>query len=606
MANFENNLNVHDEAPVANWISQINAGGTVYDIATHHSIKFVEGGEETTWNGLSDLTVVIPTIQDIVQTPIEFAGTVDANGDITWVEGHTAAEVGSLVFVTADCTFNGIACEAGDMAIYDGKKWNVVSGENQVEIVGTIDGENRATVALGCAAKDVLTVEGKSLALALDYEDLKKHLKVTKGYGDVESVVFGDVTVSGVGLKLEKAADVPTTIGADKDFENATALADGTVGFNVSKVVTSVDFGTFNAGAFPEAKRNTAKDFAVTGGSLTAGAGSDFVTDVTLGEIKLVEAGAGDADKITVLSGITSGVGASFLNGIALTKDGETADLTIAGAYVPTNGVNTTFVEGLEEGSKVLTGYTAGSFTLAGGATEVVTGFAEGSDEVLGGVDVQVNNDTSVLNTATVEDHVLSFGTTKVASSVSVTPQTKKLELSKAAYDYKPTTFTESGFKTSGFTQQAAINYTFGRANETVYTPDTAMWKVSTAAPTVSKGAYTINRGDMKVTVGAGVFVEDVTGGTLPSWTGGVASDMTLEGSVGTALTTETVTIKQLTVDSIDLPGAYSLKTATEGADVTVGAAGVGAATIGNSTIDLSKYITSVDVAITSDEVVTA
>ena len=606
MANFENTFNVHDDAPVTNWISQINAGGTVYDIATHHSIKFVEGGEETTWNGLSDLTVVIPTIQDIVQTPIEFAGTVDANGDIDWIDGHTAAEIGSLVFVTADCTFNGIACEAGDMAIYDGKKWNVVSGENQVEIVATIDDENKATVALSCVAKDVLTVEGKTLALAIDYADIKKHLKVSKEFGDVESVVFGDVTVSGVGLKLEKAADVPTTIGVDKDFQNATALANGTVNFNVTNVVTSVDFGTFDGGAFPEAKRNTAKDFAVTGGSLHAGEGSDFVTDITLGEIKLVEAGAGDADKITVLSGITSGVGASFLNGIALTKEGETADLTIAGAYIPTNGVNTTFVEGLEEGSKVLTGYTAGSFTLAGGATEVVTGFAEGSDEVLGGVDVAVNNDTSVLNTATVEDHVLSFGTTKVASSVSVTPQTKKLELSKAAYDYKPTTFTESGFKTSGFTQQAAIDYTFGRANETVYTPDTAMWKVSTAAPTITKGAYTINRGDMKVTVGAGVFVEDVTGGTLPSWTGYGKTDSTLVGSVDTKLTTEKVSFIALNSKDITLPGAYSLKTVTEGADVTVGAAGVGAATIGESTIDLSKYLTVVDVDITADEVVTA
>ena len=73
---------------------------------------------------------------------------------------------------------------------------------------------------------------------------------------------------------------------------------------------------------------------------MTAGVGSDFVTNVTLGEIKLVEAGAGDTDKITVLSGIKSGVGASFLNSIALTKEGETADLSIAGAYIPENIVN--------------------------------------------------------------------------------------------------------------------------------------------------------------------------------------------------------------------------------------------------------------------------
>ena len=142
MAKFVNNANVHDGAAVTNWISQINAGGTTYDIATHHSIKFVEGGEETTWNGLTDLTVVIPTIQDIVQTPIEFAGTVGADGVVVWNATHTdGPKTGYLVFVTADCTFGDLACEAGDMAIYDGAKWNIVSGENQVKIVaGTAEG----------------------------------------------------------------------------------------------------------------------------------------------------------------------------------------------------------------------------------------------------------------------------------------------------------------------------------------------------------------------------------------------------------------------------------------------------------------------------------
>ena len=67
------NLTTHtgvtvDETKVAskNWISQINAGGTVYDIATHHSIKFQDGkdGAVTEWNGLTDLEIVIPTIKD--------------------------------------------------------------------------------------------------------------------------------------------------------------------------------------------------------------------------------------------------------------------------------------------------------------------------------------------------------------------------------------------------------------------------------------------------------------------------------------------------------------------------------------------------------------
>jgi hypothetical protein len=600
MANISNEVNVHDGAAVTNWISQINAGGTVYDIATHHNITFVEGqgGARTTWNGLSDIEVVIPTIKDIVQTPIEFAGTVGADGVIVWNADHTdGPKTGYLVFVTADCTFDGKACEAGDMAIYAGdgenEGWKIVSGENQVQLVGSTDADNRLTIAVG-ASKDVLTVEGKTLALTLDYADLNGHVTVTPTKGEVISVDMGDVTVAAVNLKLEGSAETKS-IGKDTDFKNATALEDGTVGFNVSKVVTSVDFGTFNAGAFPEAKRNTAKDFAVTGGSLTAGAGSDFVTDVTLGEIKLVEAGAGDADKITVLSGIKSGVGASFLNGIALTKDGETADLTIAGAYIPENGVGTTFVDGLKDGkTSVLTGFTEGSFNLTSGATEIVTGF-DGSDEVIDTVTATVNNDTDVLASASVTDHVLSFAPAKVASSVEVKTTKRNLQLTKTGFNFQSAKATSSELSTSGFTQAEDINYTFGRANETVYTPEHSMWKVSVDAPTVDKGAYTINRNDMKVTVGAGVFVEDVTGGTLPSWTGGVAQDMTLEGSVGTALSTEDITIKELTVDAIDLP-KYSLKSVDKDGDVVVGASGVAA--VADSTVDLEGYLKGVAVTI--------
>jgi hypothetical protein len=149
------NLETHtgasvDETKVAskNWISQIKASdGVTYDIATHHSIKFVDGngGDVTEWSGLTDLEVVIPSIQDIVQTPIEFAGTVDKSGNITWVNGHSKEEAGSLVFITEDCTFAEKVCEAGDMAIYDGTTWRVISGENQVSIVGN-NGEAKTTI----------------------------------------------------------------------------------------------------------------------------------------------------------------------------------------------------------------------------------------------------------------------------------------------------------------------------------------------------------------------------------------------------------------------------------------------------------------------------
>lgn len=597
MANFNNKLDVHEGATVTNWISQINAGGTVYDIATHHSIKFVEGGEETTWNGLSDLTVVIPTIQDIVQTPIEFAGTVGADGKITWVNGHSEpAEIGNLVFITADCKFQEKACEAGDMAIFDGKNWNIVSGENQVQLVGTTDENNKLTVAVG-SAKDVLTVEGKTLALTLDYAELDTHVSVSKTNGSAVSVEFGDITVDAVNLKLNQADAETKTIGKDTTFKNATALKDGTVNLsNADSLVKSVDFGKFEQGTLPEIKRNTEKTFAVSGGSLTAGAGTDFVANVTFGDVTFVDAGEGDSNKISMLTGISAKDGNEFLNGIHLTGTDETADLTIEGAYAPTKGATTTFVEGLKEGSKVLTSFTAGSFTLTSGDA-LVTGFAEGSDEVIDTVTASVNTKASVFSSASVSDHVLSFGTTEVATGVSVSTSTKKLSLTKTGFSYVPSSVTDSEFVTSGFTKAANVDYTFGKAAETTYTADSKMWKLQTPTLDVTKGAYTINNSGMVATVGADVFVESVTQGTLPTWTGMSAPTVKVTGSVGTELSVSDVTVKELTSDTIALPGAYTLVSVATGGDVTVGAAGA-SVDIAESTVNLTGYLTDVDVTI--------
>ena len=601
---LKNEVKNHDGATeVTNWISQINAGGTVYDIATHHGITFKDGnGDETgvTWNGLSDLEIVIPNITDIVQTPIEFAGTV-AGGEITWVNGHSApAEVGNLVFITDDCEFAGKACEAGDMAIYAGEDegWKVVSGENQVSIVGSMDDNNRATIAIG-ASKDVLTVEGKTLALTLDYADLDGHVDVSKTNGAAVAVNFGKVTVNAVNLKLDKAADVPTTIGKDTDFQNATALANGTVNLtNADSLVSSVNFGTFTQGTLPVVSKNTQKTFDVTGGGLTAGAGSDFVTNVTFGNVTFETAGEGDTNRIEMLTGISAVAGNNFVNGIHLTNTGEDVNLTIAGIVTPSKGMSTTFVEGLSDKStKVLTSFTAGTFKLVDG-TDLVTGFAEGSDVVIDTVTATVNNDTDVLASASVTDHVLSFTPVKVASGVSVSTTTRNLQLTKTGFSYVPSSAKDAEFVSSGFTQAANVNYTFDKAAETTYTATSAMWKLNTPQLGVSKGAYTIDHTGMIATVGAGVFVESYVDGTLPTWTGASAPTVTVTGTVDTALTTEKVTIKELTVDSIDLPGAYSLVSVATGGDVTVGAAGEGAATIAESTVNLTGYLTDVDVTI--------
>ena len=593
------------------WISQINAGGKVYDIATHHNITFRDGngGATTVWNGLTDIEVVIPTIKDIVQSPIEFAGTVDKNGNISWNTGFgTTPKQGNLLFVTEDCTFKvsstdttGIACEAGDMAIYDGTKWNVVSGENQVEIVttsGTTSG-NKTTIALG-EAKDVLTIEGKTLTLALDYKDLNdNHLDVE--YGEEIYVNFEEATVGSKYIKLEQNQGTNLTISKDTIIKEATELKDGTVTFNETSLVNKVELPTLNAGKFPVYSKNSEKSLSVSGGSLTANTtGTDFVRNVTFGDVTFDIADSGDTNKITAVTNITSGEGSEFLNGIHITGEGETADLTITGHITPTKGMNTVFVEGLKDNSTtVVTSLTEGSFKLIDGS-DIATGFgaeSTSSGDVISSINVTTTNNASVLNEAKVENHVLSFGTTNVANGVNVEKKYKSLQ--KKGFEYKSATATTSEFVTSGFKSADDVKLTFGKAKETTYSFDTTSWKLVTPELGVDKGSYTINHTTMKATLPNGLFFSDISdAGTLPSFSNaGSVGKCTLTGSVDKKLTIVDKTIAEVKEDAktITLPGAYSLVDGSQGDGVEVGKAGSILDSIG-ATVDLQSYVTNVTI----------
>lgn len=601
--NISNEVNVHDGAAVTNWISQINAGNVTYDIATHHSITFKDGSGDDTgvkWNGLSDLEIVIPSITDIVQTPIEFAGTVGADGKVSWNSTHgDGPQDGYLVFVTEDCTFEGKACEAGDMAIYSDKKWNVVSGENQVSIVGStqsgIDAANRTVVAVG-AAKDVLVVEGKALALTLDYADLNtKH--IDKIYGNKVGVDFKNITVANAYLKLSQGNATKVTVGEDVTFNRATALKDGKVTFTgADNLVNEVTFGTFNAGAFPTLNKNGQTTLTVNGGSVNKVPGNDFVDTVSINDVTFVKANEGDDNKIVVVSGITAGEGTEFLKGVHETnaEKNEAADFTIKGYVAPTKD-NVQFVEGLADDKSPVIGIkTPGSVKLATGATAVATGFGEAGDagDVLAGVTVTTST-TDVFNSATVANHVLSFNTTSVTNAVNVDKTYKSLAMS--GINYTDPVLDYGTFKTSGFTKVADVKYTFDRQKETTYSHETAMWKLNTPKLSVTHGAYSFVDDGMKATVPADTFVISQTAGTLPSLSEGSVSRATVTATVGTELTLVEQTIHAVaaTGSEITLPGAYTLGYGTESDGVKVGAAGEAA---GVATVNLEGYLKDVNV----------
>lgn len=605
MANISNNVNVHDGADVTNWISQINAGGQVYDLATHHSIKFVDGkgGAETAWNGLSDIEVVIPSITDIVQSPIEFAGTVGSNGEVSWNAAHTdGPQVGYLVFITADCTFNGSACESGDMAIYDGTNWQIVSGENQVKIVaGTAEGvteNNRTTIAVG-AVKDVLVVEGKALALTLDYAEIDKHVALTNG--GIVNVDFDKVTVDNEYIKLVKAVDQTLTVGVDDTFDLPTELASGDVTLkNADGLVNNITWGTFTQGTQTTSSKNSEKKLDVTGGALSVTSGQvsgDFVDSVTFGNVTFVSADESDENKIQVLTGIIAGEGNEFLNGIHPTADTESADLTIKGFVKPTKD-NVQFVEGIEGGLTPVTSITAGDFKLIKG-TDLATGFGAESEEigdVLSKVTVTAINDASVLKSADVKDHVLSFGTTFVTSGVNV--ESKYKSLTKTGFEYTAPIATNTAFVTSGFEKVADVKYTFGRDKETTYSPTSAMWKLNTPELGITKGSYSINHTNMKAIVPEQSFITTVTPGELPTWTGYSFDTTNITGTVDTTLSTisKTLHVVNNDISTMTLPGAYTLEKgdAEDGVSLTVGKAGELKTSV--ASVDLAGYITDITI----------
>ena len=600
--NIKNTVSDHVSKTSENWISQINAGNVTYDIATHHSITFKDGKGDTTgveWNGLSDLEIVIPSITDIVQSPIEFAGTV-AGGKVEWNATHTdGPKTGYLVFVTEDCEFEGHACEAGDMAIYDGAKWNIVSGENQVKIVGATDSTiadgNRTVVKVG-AAKDVLVVEGKALSLTLDYTDLNDNHLATSS-GEVTSVVFDTMTVGSVGIKLNKADDVVNTIGEVKTFKNATALKDGKVNLTgATGLVNGITFGTFNAGTQTTSQGNNEQNLTVTGGNLnltSKQATGDFVDSVKINAVEFTDATLGEAGSIHMVTDIVEGKGQSFVNGIALTKEGETADLTIKG-YMTTERAGVKFVEKLEGDLTPVTSITEGGIKFDANVTDFVTGFTTAestSGDVVSSVSVSANNNTSVLNSASVENHVLSFGSTNVTSGVSATCGYKSL--TKGGYAYTAPVATNTSFVTCGFTNVEDVKYTFAKAQETTYSTTTADRKLHTPDLTVTYGGYGFDDDGMKANVPTNTFIASVTPGTLPSLTESKFTTTDVTGTVSTELSATDYTFNALKANTLNTPGAYTLATvAADAGDIVVGKEGALAANV--ATVDLSSYLTGV------------
>lgn len=488
-------------AEVSNYIQQISAPDGVFDLAVKQGIRFYDGQADTTgvlWDGSAPFEVVIPAVTDIIQDPVRMVGTVGSNG----VNPDTDPAKGDLLYITNDCTFEGIACEAGDMAIYDGNAWRVIQGENQVNLsgVGTSDASGNHTVALGGTAAKVLDVEGKALNLAIDYTDVRAKIGVTKNNQDVVlDVDNGAVTVAPMYIALSQAQGSTKDISVPVSISLPTALASGLVTIS-DNVLASGDF-TFTSGSFPTVAKNDSALVVSASHSMnigkeynTNGDNGDYITNIVAIKGISFTNGTEASNVLSYVSGLVAASGNTFVSGIhvynSATDTGD-ADLTIAG--IPTiDAAANTFVSGLSEASTtpgdVLSSITVGAVTIGEGS-DVLTGLSGGTNAVvtsvsfgtavkntsldwflaglgeesttpgdvvtgvtIGATSLVADNSSSfagsAVTSASVSDHVLIFSTGSFMQPV---------KLSKAADTINYKSFNTAGVSLSGFTQTSDV-----------------------------------------------------------------------------------------------------------------------------------------------------
>jgi hypothetical protein len=612
-----------------NWIKQIQVGEVTYDIAVAHGLTFTTGSNTQVWDGVSDVEVVIPTLSDLISSPIVFAGTVSGSvgseGTITWASGYSApAQKGYLVYIQNACTFGGQACEAGDMAVYDGSAWRVVSGENQVEIkAGTTPtsvAADKEEVTITATAKTVLDVEGKELVLKLPADLVKSNLGVAKGDSD-NTISLNQGALAGVEAKYitlsYSAAEQDTTIGANKSIALPTAVADGTVALSGdTSLVKPGDIAAAWTAGTDGSHQSAAVEVTLSGAEvdLTAGAGNDFVTGwtpstdsfvktaISSAALKVVAA-ADKAQDETIATQAFLAANPTFTND---STEFVTAiiSVTTGADFIVPGAVSVSAETSKAQANGVITDVTFPVLGDASSATDVTYAAADSS--------------TGVIATIADPEVTISGGSVVASASVSgnvliITPGTVTASATQGAVTYKKAQYVKTVVSTAGSVDYGSIQTAAGQGykvnkqavNATLTDAGLYYMGVETVAAsdkasaytglTASTGAYTAALASTaKGSIAAGTVITSVTDAVVP-----VLSTVSATGSItaalsSTALSTTNVTVAELSTTSINL-GSYALAasdTDSTGA-VEVGKAG-NAQVTGAITIASGTYVTDV------------
>lgn len=638
----------------ANYIKQIAAGGQTHDIAVVNGIKFYNGGKDdsvaVTWDGTQELEVVIPTLADIVANPVVLKGVINETKDIP-----TNPQPGYLVYIgTTGSYFNpAVACEAGDMAVYYDGKWNVISGENQIQLAGTTDASGNHSVVLSETAAKVITVEGKDLSLSVDYADILGKITADGNAEKTISLKNGKTVISGKYLTLSSTTAESKDITTSVSIDLPTALASGAVTIS-DKVLVSDNF-TFTSGSFPTIKKNDAAITVNASHNMTIAASGDgsFVTGVTaIKGVSLSDVSDKVNSDIAYVADLSAVAGKSFVSGIHAhtTSDGDKpVDFTVAGVVTADASVNT-FAKGWgaeSDSGDVVSSITVGAVTgdfvtgLTGAGTSVLTDVKFGdtiedttrkwfvtglegdaaavTDVTFGEVVVTPQTSAAVVS-ASVNNHVLSFTTgnfmTSATAALSGTKVTTKA-------------FTKGGVKLSGFSSasdtlkigsvsqanttisykslttgavtlsQGTTGFHFDKAESAAYTPVMGYKKVNVTAADVSKAGAVLENTAITANIPADQVVVDLNAGTLPSLTI-AAPTGTLSGTVGTELTKVSKDWLAVNPDKKMIAGAttWSLVESSDATEGSIGFAKAGTYDVqGNTVIDANSFIAAVKVS---------
>lgn len=603
-----------------NYIKQINLGDAInYDIAVAHGLTFRTGSNIQTWDGVSDVEVTIPTLEQLISDPIRFAGTVGANGTAVDHDGNALTPAkGDLVFITADCTFASQACEAGDMAVYDSTAWHVVSGENQVEIkAGTtptsVSG-NKTEVTITAEAKTVLDVEGKELVLKLPANLVKSNLGVAKNADNVITLAgFATADTQWISLSYA-AAESDTILGQNKSVAIPSALTDGTVTFTGdTSVIKPTDIAAAWTAGTDGAHESAAVNVSITGDvTLTAGAGSDFVTGWTPASDAFVQSALKSASLKVVASAnqaqdeaiavnpyvisnpTLSNDATLFATGLSTVSTG--ADFIIPGAVSVSSEVAKAASNGVLVDVVLPTlgddaSFTDVNYAAADSATGVIATIADPSVSITGGnvvASASVSNGVLIITPGTV---------TATATQGAVTY--KKAQYKKTVVSNTPSvsygsiqTADGQGYKLN--TQAVQVTLTPGATGFMgVDTVDVSAADKANAYTglTASKGAYTAALANASGAIASGSVITSVTDAKVPVL-GTVSATGSFGGSVSTALTTSNVTVAELSISALNI-GSYSLVSSAVEGDVEV--MGTGNLSLsGTATIAAGTYVTDV------------